>query len=255
MTSIKHPVYELISKELASSELLKNFIKHIDSHLEVWNRNRMLVLINIYTLILPAVVKTSSVPSLLSNNFIKHILNYFKIYNMKNKDPEFKGSIYNFFNQLLITVKRDEIKSKTKILILRKLLFSPGTFIFEKITKSKIVQHVTSSLDNDGVKNLAVLYTGVIEGTENNDINSNKNEKWINNDRLYATHLLIKLLNHPEVKNENQWKVDRLCFLINLGFFKSDDTNIGCELAGKSHAFGTTLGRNNLICPCSKVVN
>lgn len=173
-------------------------------------------------------MKTSHIPSLLSNNFIQHILNYYK--NIKD-DYEFQKSMHNFFETLLATLKKDQVKSKTKISVLKKLLFYPGTFIFEKITKSKIVQHITSNLDDDGVKNLAALYRGVVTGSERID---SQDEHWLNNDRLYAAHLLVKLLNLPVVKEENDWKVEQLSFLVDLGLFKNDsEVNVGSELAGK----------------------
>lgn len=178
--------------------------------------------------------KTSNISLLLSKNFIQQILTYFKTSHGKDKDPEFKKSVHNFFEVLLVTVKKEQVKSKTKLSVLSKLLFFPGTFIFEKITKSKIIQLITVSLDNEGVKNLGALYRGVIEGTEKIDSQKGDNENWINNDRLYAAHLLIKLLNHNSVKDENQWKVDQLCFLMKLGLFKSEEKiNVGTELAGK----------------------
>lgn len=228
MESLKHPFYNIVSKEIAANDLLREFTKHFDSQLSTRNRNRLLVAIKIYSGILESVVKTSLIPSLLSNNFIQHILNYYK--NIKD-DYEFQKSMHNFFETLLGTLKKDQVKSKTKISVLKKLLFFPGTFIFEKITKSKIVQHITSSLDDDGVKNLAALYRGVVTGSERID---SQDEHWLNNDRLYAAHLLVKLLNLLVVKEENDWKVEQLCFLVDLGLFKNDsEVNVGSELAGK----------------------
>lgn len=228
MDSLKHPFYKNTSKEIASNDLLREFAKHLDAQLITRNRNKLLAAIKIYTDILESVEKTSHIPSLLSKNFIQHTLNYFK--NVKD-DQEFQKTIHNFFETLLATLKKDEVKSKTKISVLKKLLFYPGTFIFEKTTKSKIVQHITASLNNDGVKNLATLYRGVVNGTERID---SQDEHWLNNDRLYAAHLLVKMLNLPAVKDDNDWKVEQLCFLLDLGLLKTEsEGNVGSELAGK----------------------
>lgn len=228
LASLKHPFYTIISNQIASHELLSDFTKHLDAQLTTRNRNKLLAAFKIYIDILQFVVKTSYVPHILSKNFIQHTLNYFK--NVKD-DEEFQKSVNRFFEALLTTLKREEVKSKTKISVLKKLLFYPGTFIFEKVTKSKIIQQITANLDEDGVKNLATLYRGVVAGTERID---SQDEHWLNNDRLYAAHLLVKMLNLPAVKEDKIWKVEQLCFLIDLGLFKNEsEGNVGSELAGK----------------------
>lgn len=225
MTSLNHPFYDIITKKIACHEELPNFIAHFDRQLSLRNRNKLFAAINIYTGILKALVKTSQISLLLSENFVHHILNYFK--NVKD-DQEFRKRVHTFFDALVISLKQNDVKSKSKVSVLKKLLFFPGTFIFEKVTKSKIVQHITATLDIDGVKNLASLYRGVVTGTERID---SQDEHWLNNDRLYAAHLLVKILNLPILKDENDWKVEQLCFLINLGLFKNEG-NVGTELAG-----------------------
>lgn len=206
----------------------------MDKTLHKPNRNKLLIVIKIYSIILQNIQNPSSIPDILTKNFIQQTLNYFKTFKGKDKDTEFQQSINKFFDTLLEAVKKEDVKSGTKIEVLRRLLFYPGTFIFEKITRSKVVQQITSSLDNGGVKMLCALYDGVIRGTEKIDSANAQNENWLNNDRLYAAHLLIKLLNNAVVKNENEWKMEKLTVLMHLGLLKTENgVNIGSELAGK----------------------
>lgn len=236
LSSLKHPFYSIISKEIATSDLLYEFTEQLDTQLTTRNRNKLIAAIQIYMNILDFILKTAHIPSLLTKNFVQHTLSYFK--NVRN-DEDFRKIVHQFFDKLVTTVKKDGVKSKTKIAVLRKLLFFPGTFIFEKITKSKVIQLITASLDEDGVKNLATLYRGVVSGTEHID---SQDEHWLNNDRLYAAHLLVKMLNLPAVKDDNTWKVEQLCFLMNLGLFRDPDgCNVGSELAGRKLLFFSHL--------------
>ncbi|KAJ8931338.1 hypothetical protein NQ314_015747 [Rhamnusium bicolor] len=232
MTALKHPIYEIISKQLAQSEHLSAFLGELDKNLERPNRNKQLIAIKIFSIILKNIKEMPVLPDLLTKNFVRQTLNYFKTFTGKEKDPEFQQSMHKFFETLLDAIKSEEVTSKTKIAVLKKLLFYPGTFIFEKVTRSKIIQQITSTLNKEGVTKLATVYKGVVKGTEKIDSENSLNENWLNNDRLYATHLLIKLLNHTAVKNENDWKVEQLGFLMNLGLLKPENgINIGCELA------------------------
>ncbi|CAH1163207.1 unnamed protein product [Phaedon cochleariae] len=232
ITSLQHSTYEIIINEVSESSLLPDFVRQLDSKLDIPNRNKQLLVTKLLTLILERIKDSSVIPELLTRNFIHQTLNYFKSLDRKNQDREFLQMIELFFNQLLTALKHEQVKSTTKIAVLKKLLFSPGTFIFEKITRSKIVQLITQSLDAVGVKDLAIVYKSVVEGEDRVDNKYSLNENWLNNDKLYAAHLLIKLLNHVAVKDQNDWKVQQLIFLMNLGLLKNDTgRQVGIELA------------------------
>ncbi|KAJ8917318.1 hypothetical protein NQ315_002339 [Exocentrus adspersus] len=226
VTYLKHPVYEMIGMELATSEHLLAFVQSLDSTLQRPNRNKQLIATKIYSVILRSVQDASLIPEVLTKNYIRQSLNYFKTSKGKDKDPEFEQSMSKLFETLLQALRREGVGSETKTTVLKKLLFYPGT---------KLVQQITASLDGEGVKMLARVYEGVVAGTERIDSQDNH---WLNNDRLYAAHLLVKLLNHAAVKSENEWKTQRLVFLMNLSLFKAVNggVNIGSELAGSLKA-------------------
>ncbi|XP_076256235.1 MYB binding protein 1a [Rhynchophorus ferrugineus] len=234
VTYIKHPIYNCVIKEI-SAKLLKPFFEALDNHLKAPNRNRLFIFIKILTnTFLNLDDKNEEylmeLPHIFSNNFISQMLGYFRILNKKQKDKEYFDNVRQLFDVMVAAMQTEKLNSDIKLRIMEKFLFDAGTFIFEKVTKSKVIQQIISTLDPEGVKNLATVYRNVIDGSER--INSeNDSEKWINNDRLYCVHLLIKLLNLPCMKEDNQWKVDQLHFLLELAFLKEKSASVGRELA------------------------
>lgn len=113
-------------------------------------------------------------------------------------------------------------------------MFYPGSFMFENITKSKILQQISRGLDSDGVKKLSKIYRDVIIAKKEKIVGVEATESWINSERIYASQLLTKLFSYPLMQNELDWKLDNLKFLMNIGIIKHDHyASVGNELAGK----------------------
>lgn len=226
-----------MTPSIISPELLSNFFNELDKHLKTPNRNRLLVFLTILTNTLINISENNkpldNIESLLTGNLITQILGYFRTFKGKQRDKEYHDAVQKLFDTLLALFRKETAKSDVKIGVIKKLLFDPGTFVFEKVTKSKIVQQITSTLDVEGVKNLGLVYRRVTEGSEK--INTeNESETWLNNDRLYSAHLLIKLLSLPVMKGENDWKAEQLEFLLRISLFRDAETaNVGRELAGE----------------------
>lgn len=129
-------------------------------------------------------------------------------------------------------MKKSEVTSNVKFQLLERLLFYPGSLIFEKTTKSKLVQQITLLLDVDGVKKLAGVYRDIVCGEKRQQ--DSLSETWWNNDRLYAAQLLVKLLLHHAVLGENEWRIEQLQLLLELSLIRRENgIKIGAELAGK----------------------
>lgn len=226
-----------MTPSIISPELLSSFFNELDKHLKTPNRNRLLVFLTILTNTLINISENNkpldNIESLLTGNLITQILGYFRTFKGKQRDKEYHDAVQKLFDTLLALFRKETAKSDVKIGVIKKLLFDPGTFVFEKVTKSKIVQQITSTLDVEGVKNLGLVYRRVTEGSEK--INTeNESETWLNNDRLYSAHLLIKLLSLPVMKGENDWKAEQLEFLLRISLFRDAETaNVGRELAGE----------------------
>ncbi|XP_066153812.1 myb-binding protein 1A [Euwallacea fornicatus] len=233
-TALKHPIYDLLVTLIPSS-LLVDFFNELDNHLKTPNRNRLLAFINILTNTFAHFSKIdqhhAQIPSLITRNFVIQLLSYFRTFKGKQKDKEYQQMVQKLFITLLELFKNGSADYMAKIGVIKKFIFDPGTFVFEKVTKSKIVQQITLTLDAEGVKHLGSIYQGVTEGTE--AINSENNtEAWLNNDRLYSAHLLIKLLSLPTMKEENEWKIETLKFLLNVSLIRDErKNNVGRELA------------------------
>lgn len=226
-----------MTPSIISPELLSSFFNELDKHLKTPNRNRLLVFLTILTNTLINISENNkpldNIESLLTGNLITQMLGYFRTFKGKQRDKDYHEAVQKLFDTLLGLFRKETAKSDVKIGVIKKLLFDPGTFVFEKVTKSKIVQQITSTLDVEGVKNLGSVYRSVTEGSEK--INTeNESETWLNNDRLYSAHLLIKLLSLPTMKGENDWKAEQLEFLLRISLFRNAETaNVGRELAGK----------------------
>lgn len=226
-----------MTPSIINPELLSNFFNELDKHLKTPNRNRLLVFLTILTNTLINISENNkpldNIESLLTGNLITQMLGYFRTFKGKQRDKDYHDAVQKLFDTLLALFRKETAKSDVKIGVIKKLLFDPGTFVFEKVTKSKIVQQITSTLDVEGVKNLGSVYRRVTEGSEK--INTeNESETWLNNDRLYSAHLLIKLLSFPVMKGENDWKAEQLEFLLRISLFRDAETaNVGRELAGK----------------------
>ncbi|XP_050302470.1 myb-binding protein 1A-like protein [Anthonomus grandis grandis] len=242
ITTLKHPLYDTIILDL-TPEIVPKFITELDKHLRTPNRNRLLAFMKLLTNILSLVTSDkyyTEVPSLITRNFVTQLLGYFRTFKGKQKDKEYHDAVQKLFETIVAVFSKENTNSDVKISVIKKLLFDPGTFVFEKVTKSKIIQQITLTLDTEGVKNLAKVYRGVVDGTET--INSeNDSETWLNNDRLYSAHLLIKLLGFPAMKQENDWRVEQLTFLLSVSLLRErSGMNVGRELADslKSAFFG-----------------
>ncbi|VEN44429.1 unnamed protein product [Callosobruchus maculatus] len=239
---LRHPIYEQVSKDIATSNCLLDLLNALDTQIKQPNRNRQMIINTIYHFILKNITDHSIIPDFLTKNFIQHNLEYLKNFQRPNEDPEFKQTFNNFLQALLEVMKKQEVTDKTKIAVLKKLIVSPGTLNFEKITGSKVVQQIFSTLGGKGVRKLAIIYRSVINA-EDKDESLKKEKNWLNNDRLYATHMLVKLLSNPNVKEDNEFKIEQLTYLMELALLKENSysVNLGSELTAaiKKSFFGS----------------
>nr|CAH7769653.1 unnamed protein product [Callosobruchus chinensis] len=239
---LRHPIYEQVSKDIAASNCVLDILNALDTQIQQPNRNRQMIINTIHHFILKNITDHSIIPEFLTTNFIKYNLEYLKNLQRPNEDPEFKQKFDSFLQVLLEVMKHQEVTDKTKIAVLKKLIVSPGTLNFEKMTGSKVVQQISLTLGSKGVRKLATIYKTVINA-EDKDESLDKEKSWLNNDRLYATHMLIKLLNNPNVKEDNEFKIEQQTYLMELALLKENSygVNLGSELTAaiKKAFFGS----------------
>lgn len=208
---------------------MKNFLDELDHCLFKFHRNKHILATLVLKQICDNLTDFSLIPHLLTQNYLKQTLAHFKTLKLKQQDKEFQQQTHDFFNTLVNVLKKDGITTSTKFAVLERLLFYPGSLIFEKTTRSKLVQQITLLLDAEGVKKLASVYRDVVFGKKRSHEST---EAWWNNDRLYAAQLLVKLLGHTAVSGENEWRIEQLQFLMELSLIRKENGAIvGSELA------------------------
>lgn len=207
----------------------------IDRNLIKFNYNRHLIATTVLTHCIKHLQNPSMLPELLNRNYIQQTLQYFKSVKSSKNPETLQETIYNLFNILVESLKNDNVHSDTKIEVIKRLLFYPGIFIFEKITRSKLVQNIIATLSSDGLEKLSELYREVILGDGANFNGDEEKQACFNNDRVYAAQLLVKLLSHPNGNEKMEWKMKQMKLLMDLGLFRNGNgRNVSVELAGKS---------------------
>lgn len=223
-----HPVYQLIAEEISKMDSYTTLIKSIDVSLAKPNRTRHIAVTNFLIKIIENLKQPNNLPEILQKYFIKHTITYLRNHR-KNVKDELHDVLVKFFQVLLTTLKKEE-KSHGKISLIKKLIFSSGVFNFEMFTKTKIIQQIISTLDDEGVKELNEIFKEVVLGElQKKDDNVGV---WSNNDRLYAAQLSVKLIGHSAVQNEKNWKAEQLKFYADICLVKNENlrSKFGSEL-------------------------
>lgn len=210
-----------------------DFIKAIDENLLRYNYNRHYIATNIITCCLQNSERVDIIPDLLNKNYIQHTLQYFKSVKSSKNPEALQEAVYKMFNVIVECLKKENIDSDVKIEVIKKFLFYPGIFIFEKITRCKVVQNIIATLDFEGIEKLAGLYRALIEGRNEMFVTTEEKQACLNNDKVYASQLLVKLLSHPNANDKMIWKMEQLKFLMCLSLYRNEDgKNVSVELAG-----------------------
>lgn len=238
LISVQHPIYEAICIKVASSKSLSNFCKELNTHLhpQKFNRNKFIVSLTIINHILTKISDENipKIADLLLANILQECIKVFPQIRHKKTD-ELNIKFNELFTNLNLKLSKldnaNPAYAQVKVDVLKKILFFPGTFLFEKITGAKIVQQITSYLATEGVKELSAVYRDVVLATEKKQVSFNLDENWLNIERLQAANILNRLLAHPQVVNEHEWRFEQIKFLLDLSLFKTD-YDVGLELAG-----------------------
>ncbi|XP_017777621.1 PREDICTED: myb-binding protein 1A-like protein [Nicrophorus vespilloides] len=225
-----HPVYEFAAKKVAVSSHAADFITQIDRSLIV---KPTLIRHNAASMLLRLLAENledkTLLPTLLTKKFMSITITYLKKLGFK-KEEDLQQSILKFLTSLTKAVNGENVATETKLEVINKLIFYPGSFMIEKLTKSKILQYITLTLDEDGVKKLCTVYSDVLLAKKIKQKNDNETEDWFNVDRVYAAQLIVKLLSHHSVKTCLEWKHEQLKMLMNISLFNGVGTQLAVPL-------------------------
>ncbi|XP_014218699.1 myb-binding protein 1A-like protein [Copidosoma floridanum] len=177
-------------------------------------------------------------PSLLSTNFLKYFLKRFKTNPIKNDEiaMDFQKALTLFvkvldqdleFQVQNSLINKDE-ESKLRISIIKKLIMFPGDLMIEKLTGTKVFQILFQKLNANGIEELSDLFREIAANTKFKEKPDCEPEPWRFEERIYAMQIFsVKLMNHSEMMNNHDWRLEQLKFLFNLGLC---ETNVEQEL-------------------------
>ncbi|KAJ8687432.1 hypothetical protein QAD02_023226 [Eretmocerus hayati] len=225
----KHPMYKVFCEKLIVTEFVEQFWVGFDEHFKKASKSDEYLGVELFNLMLTSLKDESVIPILLSPNFVRHMLKRLSN-NPKNKTDE----VANLFKKaltLMVNRLNKDVKTKIKITVLKKLIFSPGDLMIEKLTGIKVLQILINNLNAEGVKKVSNLFKEIAANTKFKEkLNSSIPEPWTNNERTYVTQLLtVKLMSHPELASDHEWRLEQQKFLFKLGLCETD--NIGVELS------------------------
>ncbi|XP_012288300.1 DNA polymerase V [Orussus abietinus] len=224
----QHPVYKIFCEKLVLTDYTLEFWAGIDKHFLKPSKSMEHLSLEIFKLIISNVKDKSIIPSLLTPNFLQHMLKRFQLYK-KIKNDEVSLAFKETLSLLVTTVSDEKVKTKIQVAVLKKLILYPGDLMIEKITGTKIIQMIVAKLNAEGVKKIAKVYTEIVENSKAKEKSNTKTESWTNAERVYAVQLLTRLLGHPAVTLDKDWRLHQLIFLFTLGLCETP--TVGGELS------------------------
>ncbi|KAM3963956.1 LOW QUALITY PROTEIN: MYB binding protein 1a [Aphomia sociella] len=245
--SVSHPIYKEIGSHIAKSQHLQVFwTSGIDSHLVKHNRNRELAALNMLMTILDNIDDNVEViPELISKNFFKLFMDWFKglqtaskIRSKRDDEDDHKIMIKKqkeLLNALAKALKSNKVTNKIRLETLKKLLFTPGEINFTEITGTTLVKSILADLDKDSVKKMAKMFKGVLLNTSKKFVKEDYERNWYNYERVKAAELLSYLVIQEAVKDDTDFKLTYMKFLMCFAFFRiggDENVVIGTELSG-----------------------
>lgn len=219
IATLKHPIYKLVCSEIIDKNLITEWFAETDKQLAKPNRNKHLITTETMTRILQNMTDSTKIVDVLQDQYVMIMINTFRNTKRNDKDDDFLSKTAAMFDAFEGALRKEGVDGAVKLDAVKKLMFGSGTMSFEKITRSKLVQHVTALLDEDGVVKLAQTYKDIAA----------KGIDRINFERSYAAQLFVKLISHPAVAKNIPWRVEQTKFLLRSGLFRSPE--IGNDLA------------------------
>ncbi|KAL6259582.1 hypothetical protein P5V15_009499 [Pogonomyrmex californicus] len=228
IVSYRHPVFKLFCEKLTVTELVIDFWNGIEQRFIKPSKSDEYIAVEILQLILSNITDKSVIPLLLSPNLLQHMLKRFSNCKRNNND-EVLIAFREVLRMVASATSDENMKTKTQLSILKKLVLHPGDLMIEKKTGVKMIQIITGNLRIDGIKKLCQLYRDIVENKMIKEKEDTKAESWTNAERTYAAQLLTKLMGRQETFSDQDWRLEQLIFLFNHGL--CEISNVGIELA------------------------
>lgn len=184
-------MFKLFCEKLIATEFVADFWKGVDQRFIKPSKSDERIAVEILRLILVNVTDKTVIPLLLSPNLLQHMLKKFSNCKRNNND-EVLIAFRKVLCLLASATNDKDMKTKTQLSILKKLILHPGDLMIEKKTGVKVIQIITGNLKIDGIKKLCQLYREIIENKMTKEREGTKTELWTNAERSYTAQLLTK---------------------------------------------------------------
>ena len=204
-----HPAFQMILEELKKAGLLQSFWEnHIDPTIARASTYRAMIGFLLLEKILDleaAEKKAECVSRLLSPGVVGTAIMF--LGKLDTQAPENDATIYGTLAKFS-SVAKDH--PEAQIPLLRALLSTSkgGNISFDKVTGGNVVHQLVSFASAKAVHFLAGLYRDAVLGK------SEGGQARTSQERIYAAHQLGKLVSHPAVQSDAEWKTEALNFLL-----------------------------------------
>ena len=217
--AINHPFYEYFIDQLLKSNEVGDFWTFgVGKMLAL--KDEDLKFVDVVTLrlgisILNKMSKFSELPKMLTDEFVAFLTENVKKIDQLSEDMH---ELYaEFFQSLNASYAKIE-DGNVKLDIFKILINRPCTILIEKYANNKIVHNLVVTMDEDNLKNVGEHLKTII-------LNKSSTE-FLNSERIYAAHMLQKILTCKNIVGNEKWRTEQMKFFINLGLFNTDELEI-----------------------------
>ncbi|KAG5437856.1 hypothetical protein PCANB_000571 [Pneumocystis canis] len=159
----------------------------------------------IFNLTLPQ-IEISNISFMFSKNFMRCFINH-----LSNED-RYLNKISNKVLSCIISVAN--IRKKAILPMIRSLLGPLGALNFDKITKTKLIESLIISADEDGLWDILQLLKTMTCSPYLNDI------KNIDQKRQISIDIMLNILRNKKCKKNNKWIKEYINFFLIYGYFE-----------------------------------
>ena len=213
-----HPAFQMILEELNKAQLLEPFWEnHIDPTIARASTYRAMIGFLLLEKILDleaAEKKAECVSKLLSPGVVGTAIMF--LGKIDTRTPENDATIYGTLAKFSAVAKDHP---EAQVPVLRALLSTSkgGNISFDKVTGGNVVHQLVSFASAKTVAFLAGLYRDAVLGK------SEGGQARTAQERIYAAHQLGKLVSHPAMQSDAEWKTETLSFLLAATTFNLKD--------------------------------
>ena len=203
----RHPVYPTLFSSLEGENLLDVFWQH---HVDVSKASsyKAMLAFALLPVVLDSLEDKTKAPKFLTRGVVETSLHFLSRVESPPEEDEIILSVLAKF----VDVAKEH--PECQIPVIKALLTDPGSITFDKTTGSSIVNQLVCSSGPDAVKYVANLYREAFLG-EGGTRTSQQ--------RVFSAHQLAKLVGHPAMADDLEWREDTLNFLLVTSLFDPKD--------------------------------